>query len=536
MKYIYALCAIAILPHFVITSSEAETTYNYDTRRYIGSIDGRASYNSDAVHETIKWDTPIYNTVVHISYNNNKNIGTGTLISPKHILTNKHVAQCCGIKHNPPCKVTLHNQEQFDATLVATSTAKKDEPAMRDETTEEYLKDDALLRSCSFDPEMIADGQDWAIIELKDAEIKSYAQYDTTSLGNIDFRAGFASLRVLSDDDITNIREAYTEAFANQRGTFVELKEYDENTDAKKRFENFKEIYAGKVGSPFLQDCLNDTNNLKITTGCDLVEKKDNYDGDKRTETTCTGWAGDSGSALIRNNKIVCLHNSGNRALVTKTDNPNYSKINTIHRFCIPTDYIFSQSVTNMLNNAINNAQGTNPATSQPIYNSSKNTSETKSDATFMTANARKQQVKKTGIVAAVATLATGAAVTAGAIAATNSNTEKQSITHDINDTPSHARIVGETCSIQDTPKFARKGIYTTVSIKGYPCNDNKNCACIATECHNGYYLVHKQINGKWESMGYCIQPRSCNTGTLDIDTINGINIIRQHGNIFCKN
>ena len=88
MKYIYALCAIAILPHFVITSSEAETTYNYDTRRYIGSIDGRASYNSDAVHETIKWDTPIYNTVVHISYNNNKNIGTGTLISPKHILTN----------------------------------------------------------------------------------------------------------------------------------------------------------------------------------------------------------------------------------------------------------------------------------------------------------------------------------------------------------------------------------------------------------------------------------------------------------------
>ena len=530
MKYIYALCAIAILPHFVITSSEAAETYNYDTRRYIGSIDGTASYNSNAVHETIKWDTPIYNTVVHISYN--KNIGTGTLISPKHILTNKHVAQCCGIKNNDPCTVTLHNQQRFDATLVATSTANKDKPAMRDETTEEHLKDEALWKSCGFVPGMIADGRDWAIIELKDAEIANYVQYDTTKLGAIDFRAGFASLRVLSDDDITYIRKAYTEAFANQRGTWIVLKEYDENTDAKKRFENFMKIYEDEAHDPFLQDCLNDTNNLKITTDCALVEKTDKHDWDKRTETTCTGWAGDSGSALIRNNKIVCLHNSGNRALVTKTDKPNYSTINTIHRFCIPTDYIFSQSVKNMLDNAIQNTQGTNPTTNQPTYN----TSETKSDATFMTANARKQQVKKTGIVAAVATLATGAAVTAGAIAATNSNTEKQSITHDINDTPSHARIVGETCSIQDTPKFARKGIYTTVSIKGYPCNDNKNCACVATECHNGYYLVHKQINGKWESMGYCIQPRSCNTGTLDIDTINGINIIRQHGNIFCKN
>ena len=589
MKYRGIWLCMMILPQMVRAD-----TYTYDPRRYIGSVNGM-DYDSAARHTTIKWAGAKYNQIVRIY--SNGGAGTGIFISPKHVLTNKHVAECCGVTNiidNDECTVTTANGDVYTATLIATGTDDKDNPAIRnDNQADPYV---SLRQHCDVKEADIGytiDGRDWAIIELtgpdnyrnaSDIQIK----YTTsTTAGPVNFRAGFSGLRVLSDEDIRHIRIAYQYAFPDI--TYVNLSNrtygdyLDESTleyyqiqspsdDLKaaiKYFERFSDKYRELAGKYFWEDCLNDSKNLKIMENCRLISQN-TYDDDNRWKETCAGWSGDSGSALVRNDKIVCLHNSGNRIIATANENSSYNTLDDFPRFCIPTDYIFTDTIQQIVDNAMTETntpqqptqtqtqtptQTKNPPTTpkgaqqvvvtpepeqpkqpEPVVT----TPETPSVSTpeLMSASDRRQANTKTAAIATSTTLLAGAAIVAGAVTATNNepnntNPKKTVVTQGTNQ--SGARIIGNACYSKDLPAFATYGIYAAVNITAHKCNGNKNCACVATKCNSGYSLVHKQINGEWESMGYCIKPRPCNTGTADTDVVNGVAIIRQHGNKFCK-
>ncbi|MBR6597852.1 MAG: hypothetical protein IKK76_00420 [Alphaproteobacteria bacterium] len=589
MKYRSIWLCMMILPQMVRAD-----TYNYDPRRYIGSVNGM-DYDSAARHRTIKWADAKYNQIVRIY--SNGGAGTGIFISPKHVLTNKHVAECCGvtnIAYNDECTVTTANGDVYTATLIATGTDDKDNPAIRnDNQADPYV---SLRQHCDVkeaDTGYTIDGRDWAIIELTDPDNYRNAsdiqiKYTTsTTAGPVNFRAGFSSLRVLSDEDIRHIRTAYRFAFLFNR--YVDLHDtfeyFDESTlkyyqiqspsdDLKaaiKYFESFSDKYRELAGKYFWEDCLNDSKNLKIMENCRLISQNTYYD-DNRWEETCAGWAGDSGSALVRNDKIVCLHNSGDRRIATAKEKRQYDTLDDFPRYCIPTEYIFTDKIQQILDDAMNAAntpqqptptQTKNPPTTpkgaqqvvvtpepeqpkQPEPEQPKQpepvvtTPETPSVSTpeLMSASDRRQANTKTAAIATGATLLAGAAIVAGAVTATNNapnntNPKKTVVTQGTNQ--SGARIIGNACNSKDLPAFATYGIYAAVNITAHKCNGDKNCACVATKCNSGYSLVHKQINGEWESMGYCIKPRPCNTGTADTDVVNGVAIIRQHGNKFCK-
>ena len=581
MKYRGIWLCMMILPQMVRAD-----TYTYDLRRYIGSVN-EMDYDSAAQHKTIKWADAKYNQIVKID--SNGGVGTGTFISPKHVLTNKHIAECCGVTNivdNDECIVKTASGDVYNATLVATGGTHGNPPAVRQDNTPDPY---ATLRPyCMFDEgreESATEGSDWSILELTDPD--QYRNIDdieityeaTTTQGPVDFRAGFSGLRVLSNEDIRRIREAYNHAFANSTTTdayYVNLDAgaYGEYLDkstlthyntqnpsdnvraAIKYFKDFSDKYHELTNKYFWEDCLNDSKNLKIMENCRLISQ-DTDDDDNRWKETCAGWAGDSGSALVRGNKIVCLHNSGDRKIATTNENSRFNTLDDFPRYCIPTEYIFTNPIRQIVNNAMteaNTPQQTTPEVTQQVVAISKpkqpeQTEQTEPVVTIpetpsvstpelMSASDRRQTNTKTAAIATGATLVAGAAIVAGAVTATNNepnntNPKKTFVTQDTNQ--SGARIIGNACNSKDLPAFATYGIYAAVNITAHKCNGDKNCACVATKCNSGYSLVHKQINGKWESMGYCIKPRPCNTDTADTDVVNGVAIIRQHGNKFCK-
>jgi hypothetical protein len=149
-------------------------------------------------------------------------------------------------------------------------------------------------------------------------------------------------------------------------------------------------------------------------------------------------------------------------------------------------------------------------------------------------------------LIAAGSTAAVVAATIAGTIAG-GKNTARRAYSQHTNiaangttaqnivATPqNNARAIGANCAADDMPANAERGEYAAVNIKKLNCN-GQQCACVATKCKNGYKLVYKQINGKWESMGYCINPKPCTAGKHDTDVIDDVHIIRQHGGNFCK-
>ena len=74
-----------------------------------GSVDPRVvigwdGERPDYIPESVKnmWDTSPYRSIVRIERNGS---GTGEFISPRHVLTNAHVAQDCGLNGNEYCDI-----------------------------------------------------------------------------------------------------------------------------------------------------------------------------------------------------------------------------------------------------------------------------------------------------------------------------------------------------------------------------------------------------------------------------------------------
>lgn len=271
----------------IVFTANAYAGINGDRRTVIGWIGTRPEYVPETVEN--KWNTPPYNNYVSVYNPNIGAYGTGEFISPKHILTNSHVAENCGIENNP-CGIRMSNGKEVSAVTVFSG---------------------AINIS-----EMIGEepngSNDWAILEIDSPDFYSdhwFEYNDITSDHDNLWRAGFGGLRVLSDRDVLNIRAAYNEyleSIGEQMSTryFIPWAQMANNRD---HYQVFLNAYQKITGKDFMADCLYDNDTLKAIYGCDLQGNK----------TSCYSWSGDSGSSIQdANNKIVGLLYGNHSAMV----------------------------------------------------------------------------------------------------------------------------------------------------------------------------------------------------------------------------
>ena len=616
IKKVSTICLLLItLPH-VMGMCFADTPYYLDKRRYL-----TGNHPDGTMHPTSRWHDWPYNQIVEIC--SSTGCGTGTFVSPAHILTNKHVAECCGVGDTPQCVVYVpynHDEIKVSAATVIAGGG-----------TAANVKD-----HCEFENANIDDGTDWAIIELTSPSVVSklnkYFQKisghntnyvlwyeplnwrEKNDSMSVSFRAGFGALRVLSDYDITNIKTAYMRALEKAAEESININPnnsggvdlyqedtsiwdiYSKDTQKKRKAETFYRGFLNKyqeiAGKDFLDDCLSD-GGLKIIEDCTVGP--DDWQ-DEVDRHNCTSWGGDSGSALIKHQEhpqIISLNNAGYYVVpgTTRHRSDEYS---------VPIDQIFTQEVQDMLNfTRHNDKKAGDPC--EPFHLKQVNAtagyyitdgsnhlycanltpcscaatecmkgfvmakddgghsmgycvwnSGATSTAANQTINTNAVASNSTSNTAAPALIAAGstAAVVAATIAGTiagGKNTARRAYSQQTNIAANgttvqniiaapqnNARAIGANCAADDMPANAERGEYAPVSIKKLDCG-GQQCACVATKCKNGYKLVHKQINGKWESMGYCINPKPCTTGQPDTDVIDDVHIIRQHGGNFCK-
>lgn len=255
----------------------------------IGKIDKR---------EYVDWNTEPYNNYVRICSENG--CGTGEFVSYRYILTNKHVAECCGIAGDSECMVYTSDGKGVAAKVVATGGG---------------------ISQCKFDNgKDLETGLDWSIIEIlnkdfiKQRIVDNKTGFDSflTYNGNNLKRAGFGALKVLNDDDIKNIKTAYEIWFKEKYPEFtmqnIDLERDQKYVKSKPDFyktflDKFKEI----TGKDFVYEYLFDSTKLKAINDC-VITKTTN----KSFSHTCDGWHGDSGSAILDPlNRIIGLDNCG---------------------------------------------------------------------------------------------------------------------------------------------------------------------------------------------------------------------------------
>ena len=560
-----------------IANADNGQTYTLDKRRYLNG-----NYPSGMMH-TKRWGDWPYSQVVEVDAPNPKlpltsfYVGTGTFISPKHVLTNKHVANCCGVpgtsmaQHN--CTITLHDGTTMLANVVMTGGSNG---------TEEDLKNKCLHTSSDN-----YTGTDWAILELTSPAAIQSRGNEHLDLSNaplndntpVDFRAGFGGLQILSDEQIRTIKQAYQDVFGTTKAEtsttvryngrdqdiFIEDAEMTEaqiaglppqyKTYAEAAVEYYgrfltrhREISKSKGKEEEFLDFLYDPG-LKIIENCSITLQYQT-----RFKHTCYAWSGDSGSALVTNDKVLGVLTSGADYIIGANEE---CLTGQGCDFGIPAKQINTRATQHILDAAFTAPEPTtteqtpNPVPEQEATVTPEPTLEqtpeseaptpTITDANPdnaqqpRTAPARQRHTAKNIAIATAATAAIAAAAVGINAANINNKADKQKKhTPQAVASQNNARAIGANCAADDMPANAERGEYAAVNIKKLNCN-GQQCACVVTKCKNGYKLVYKEINGKWESMGYCINPKPCTTGQPDTDVIDDVHIIRQHGGNFCK-
>lgn len=372
----------------------------------IGKIDKR---------EYVDWNTEPYNNIVAIC--SGTGCGTGEFINHKHILTNKHVAECCGINGQNECVVSTSDGEKVFAKVVATGNGLKD---------------------CKYNHKRhINSGLDWSIIEVLDRDfIKKRKDNNQKGwelqpllVSNIFLkRAGFGGLKVLNDDDIKNIKQAYVEFLINDKDQDsdeashhvdlfgAELGQYGSIYDYYKKgeYKGFIDAFKKNTGKDFIEEYLDDFWNIKAIFNCNIIENRGS-----RISHTCDGWNGDSGSAILDyNNKIVGLHNSGFADIG--------SQFAPGTNFAVPVSGIVT-AISNL------NVDDDSEVSPEPIIK-----------PPFLPVDPSEPSL----------------------------------------------RDIGESCLIGDLPPHAIEGKYIKSGGKKSECNNGGHCSCAATVCESGYYLV----------------------------------------------
>ena len=249
-----------------------------DKREVIGWLSGRPSYVS--ANTKNMWNTAPYNRIVMVSRSDG-GIGTGEFISPRHVLTNAHVAAACGMNGRAKCSIHTADGKKLSAGVKFYGVMDK---------TQDW-----------------DDGKDWQVLEI-DGEYCGQNWFEmlktTTLPQNNVWRAGWGGLRVLNDQDMKNIRAAYSYWLRNG-GSGPLRQDISSNREKYKPFlDKFRELSGGH---DFIKEYLKDHFTLKARKDCTMAQRNS-----KMFKHTCDGWPGDSGSTIQNsNNRIVGLNNSG---------------------------------------------------------------------------------------------------------------------------------------------------------------------------------------------------------------------------------
>ncbi|MCR4918180.1 MAG: trypsin-like serine protease [Alphaproteobacteria bacterium] len=240
---------------WVVLLSLVPTCVYASTGGRIGAVDNRV-YADMA--------DPKYHSIVRLT--SKQGVCTGVFVSPNLILTNAHcVIQCV----NGECKAQYWNgtnQEDSNLTVVR------------------YDKDPG-----------ISDGNDWAL--LKSDKISNfYRPISAHSTAGEIMSGGFGMLRIIKDNEIDDLKKVYKKVTSEYQ---TECKNTDDfiaciNVHVDKELKN-------QGMEPLWQD----TGRFKAKN-CEILGE---YNG-KMLRTNCDGAAGDSGSAMLRNEQIVGLNNS----------------------------------------------------------------------------------------------------------------------------------------------------------------------------------------------------------------------------------
>lgn len=241
----------------------------------------------------VDWNSAPYNNYVRIC--TEKGCGTGQFISAAHILTSKSTAACCGVSKKSECVVYTSDGGKYLAKLVQAGGG---------------------LGKCGNET---IEG-DWGVLALQNRDniltrldAKQFGfKSGAASNGDL-WRGGFGDLRVLTAQDIKDIKTAYTEWIklvypydtsernaVAQRGANMELEGYDIYKDNGAQFATFLNKFKELTGKDFIADYLGDSERFKVIDNCSLKQGAGNV-----FMHDCAAWAGDSGAAILNNNNEV---------------------------------------------------------------------------------------------------------------------------------------------------------------------------------------------------------------------------------------
>lgn len=462
-----------------------------DKRVVIGWIRDRPDY-VPATTPNI-WNTTPYNSIVSIYTKGSA--GTGEFVSPRHILTNAHVAAECGMNGRANCMVYTSDGQTLSAREVfygITGVGNNMSGGRRWRENQD---------------------KDWAILEITDnycrPEYRNIEQAGSATTGL--WRAGFGSLRVLTQNDINLIRQAYIvylnankmdDKHPERSGMFIG----DHDPNYLTKYKVFFDEFTRLTGKDFNKDYNNDGWTLKLIRNCRFNGNDDDVSGDSVVFHTCDSWGGDSGSNIknMSNNNVVGL-NYGSWSFIT-----TYTGSRTdINSAILAYKFMNNPNIQSAIQRAKQDC-GDGKALKPEIPTDSQSECDLRCDHITVKCNddyninlLSQKCFAATGKRMVRTTSASGPFVftcvdydkTEQCAGATTRNQPPQ-----LTDESVTTRQIGGQCLESDLPRHSIGGHYISNGTNKLMCGDVK-CSCAATECEDGFYLA---ANAKGYSMGWC--------------------------------
>lgn len=235
--------------------------------------------------EYVDWNSPEYTAFVKMCTSDGT-FCTGQFVSPSIVLTNAHCAVVC---NSAACHITTSNGAVYPVKYI---DGKEYVFRIFDDDTDTSL--------------------DFAFFKVTDAQFKSdsYFTMDNQYYTGDVFNAGFGTLRILSDDEIQQIRKTYVEILRQE--DFAEMQKYSPNTSYQdfQRMQAFNNIdatynarplsksYFQKIDDRLAADGITpvfqDKENFKVQKNCKIL-KSDAIN----LRHTCRTAPGNSGGGLV---------------------------------------------------------------------------------------------------------------------------------------------------------------------------------------------------------------------------------------------
>ena len=445
----------------LICDAYAGISGSADKREVIGWIGDQPDYVSNFPSVRYIWNSSPYSSIVQVRSGTTR--GTGEFISPRHVLTNAHVAQECGIGGKNDCKIYTSNNQELSAREVFYGVKLTGVNGEFDSA--KWYKNR---------------GNDWAVLEIvgdychKEYRTPQKANATTDNL----WRAGFGGLRVLDASDISAIRSAYkTYLRSGGKPDARGMAFGDSGSVFSTKFQKFFDEFKKNTGKDFIADYNQDSNTLKIIRDCKFTGlDKTSYNSRNVVKHSCDAWAGDSGSGIkdASTNDLVGLDYAGTSYITTTKQDISLDQAILAHTIYSPEiQEAIKQSMTSCTTNKP--IKGTKPIEPKPIEQEPP-----------VWATPKEPVVPAQNPVPPVQE--------------PTKPTEPEPVKPTLE--PKERELWGQ-CLASDLAQkpHAMAGRYIPHGLNDLECKGGKKCACAATACEEGWYLA---ASAKGTSNGYC--------------------------------